>query len=191
MTPAQTIECPIHIRRQARGHKALCAGPAPLCPSAPRGRVPRITRLLALAIRFEGLLRQGVVKDYAELARLGRVSRARISQIANLTLLAPDIQEIILFLPRTQHGRDRICLGHLQPIALEPDWREQRQRWAALLGLNRQQGGLSTEARQNCHNALEHQVSNSHPGASSWGTQNSEPDRRLHVRRLRQAGCRG
>jgi hypothetical protein len=133
MTPAQTVDCPVHIRTQARGRKALSAGPAPSCPSAPPGRVPRITRLLALAIRFEGLLRRGVVRDYAELARLGRVSRARLSQIANLTLLAPDIQEAILFLPRTQLGRDPIRLRHLQPIALEPNWRKQRRLWIALL----------------------------------------------------------
>src|SRR5262249_25865107 len=71
--------------------------------------------------------------DYAELARLGRVSRARISQIANLVLLAPDIQEAVLFLPRTQQGRDPIRLRHLQPIALEPNWQRQRRLWAALL----------------------------------------------------------
>lgn len=94
--------------------------------------MPRVTRLLALAIRFEELIRQGVVRDYAELARLGQVSRAHISQIANLALLAPDIQEAILFLPQTQRGRDPIRLRHLQPIALEPNWRKQRQRWAAL-----------------------------------------------------------
>src|SRR5262249_31021452 len=82
---------------------------------------------------FEELIRQGVVKDYAELARLGRVSRARISQIANLVLLAPDIQEALLFLPRTQQGRDPIRLRHLQPIALEPNWLRQRHLWAALL----------------------------------------------------------
>jgi hypothetical protein len=39
-------------------------------------RLPRITRLLALAVRFEGLLRDGTVRDYAELARLGGASRA-------------------------------------------------------------------------------------------------------------------
>ena len=39
------------------------------------GRVPRVARLLALAIRFEELVRDGVVKNYAELARLGYVSR--------------------------------------------------------------------------------------------------------------------
>jgi hypothetical protein len=36
---------------------------------------------MALALRFEGLLQAGVVKDYAELARLGHVSRARVSQV--------------------------------------------------------------------------------------------------------------
>ena len=59
-------------------------------------QVPRITRLLALATKFEGLLQQGVVKDYAELARLGQVSRARVTQIMNLLSLAPDIQQQIL-----------------------------------------------------------------------------------------------
>jgi hypothetical protein len=88
---------------------------------------------MALAIGFEELLRSAEVHDYAELARLGHVSRARITQIMNLRLLAPDIQEQILFLPSFQHGRDTIHLALVQPVALEPDWRRQRQRWAALL----------------------------------------------------------
>ena len=45
-----------------------------------------------------------MVKDYAELARPGRVSRARMTQIMNLLMLAPDIQEEILFLPRIERG---------------------------------------------------------------------------------------
>lgn len=63
----------------------------------------------------------GVVKDYAELARLGQVPRALITQIMNLLLLAPDIQEEILFLPKTVAGHDRIKLKHLQAVALERD----------------------------------------------------------------------
>jgi DNA invertase Pin-like site-specific DNA recombinase len=59
-------------------------------------KLSRITRLMALAVRLEGLLREGAVKDYAELARLGCVSRARITQILNLRNLAPTIQEKIL-----------------------------------------------------------------------------------------------
>ncbi len=70
----------------------------------PNGRVPRVARLLALALRFEELVRAGVVADYAEVARLGRVSRARLTQIMNLLDLAPDIQEAILFLPASSLG---------------------------------------------------------------------------------------
>src|SRR5262249_10581330 len=94
---------------------------------------PRVARLLALAHRFEGLIDEGHVKDYAELARLGHASRARVTQVMNLLLLAPDIQEQILFLPLVKRGRDPIRLATLQPIALQPDWKGQRLRWRALL----------------------------------------------------------
>ena len=72
------------------------------------------------------------MKDYAELARLGMVSRARISQIMNLLLLAPDIQEAILFLPKTLEGHDPIKLKHMQQICLEMDWGRQRERWGTV-----------------------------------------------------------
>ena len=70
------------------------------------GSVPRVTRLMALAIKFDGMLARGEVRDYADLARLGYVTRARITQIMNILTLAPDIQEALLFLPRTTTGRD-------------------------------------------------------------------------------------
>jgi hypothetical protein len=57
------------------------------------GRVPRVSRLLALALRLDRLVHAGAIADYATLARLGHVSRARVSQILGLVLLAPDIQE--------------------------------------------------------------------------------------------------
>jgi hypothetical protein len=60
----------------------------------------------ALAVRFDQLLRTGPIASYAELARLGRVTPARISQIMNLLGLAPDLQEALLFLPRVTRGRD-------------------------------------------------------------------------------------
>ncbi|HQI27050.1 MAG TPA: hypothetical protein PLT20_03115, partial [Sedimentisphaerales bacterium] len=81
------------------------------------GNVPRITRLMALAIKFDGIVRRGEVRDYADLARLGYVTRARITQIMNLLNLAPDIQEEILFLPRTVKGRDPIRERDVRPIA--------------------------------------------------------------------------
>src|SRR5262249_32149429 len=102
MNSPLTIECTVQINREQRGRKQLTANGEPPRPGPPPGRVPRIARLLALAHRFEGLLRDGAVKDYAELARLGHVTRARITQVMNLLLLAPGIQEAILFLPKTE-----------------------------------------------------------------------------------------
>jgi hypothetical protein len=88
---------------------------------------------MALALHLEGLIQAGKVKNYATLGRLGHVSRSRMSHIMNLLLLAPDIQEQILFLPAVVRGRDPIHLSRLQPIARIPNWSKQRQLWAAML----------------------------------------------------------
>ena len=87
-------------------------------------RLPRIAKLMALAIRYEGFVRDGVVADYAELARLGHVTRARMSQITSLLLLAPEIQEALLFLPRVTSGKDPLTERELRPIVATPDWRK-------------------------------------------------------------------
>jgi hypothetical protein len=92
-----------------------------------------VSRLLALAIRFESLIRQGAVRDYAELARLGNVSRARISQVMALLDLCPAIQEEILFLPRTLLGRDAVTERNLRSVTCEPDWSRQRAKAARIL----------------------------------------------------------
>jgi len=96
------------------------------------GNVPRISRLMALAIRFDGLIRRKEVRDYADLARLGYVTRARITQIMNLLNLAPDIQEALLFLPRTIRGRDLILEKDVRPIAAVYHWHRQRKMWKRL-----------------------------------------------------------
>jgi hypothetical protein len=87
---------------------------------------------MALALRFENLIREGRVADYSDLARLGHVSRARLTQIMNLLLLAPDIQEAILFMAPRRRGRDPIRLARLQPIALTWNWAKQRRLWKVL-----------------------------------------------------------
>lgn len=125
------IERPFHVQRVGKS-LALRAGDAPETPEVLTGRVPRVARLMALAIRFEELVQSGDVADYATLAKLGHVTRARISQIMNLLTLAPDIQEAILFLPPTIKGRDAIHLLQLQPIALTLSWPRQRKMWQAL-----------------------------------------------------------
>ena len=92
--------------------------------------IPRIARLMALAIRFEGMLRDETIQDYAELARLGCVTRARITQIMKLRHLAPDIQEQILFLPNITGINER----NLRPIVSRIDWREQRRMFRQICG---------------------------------------------------------
>ena len=128
-----TTRSTIHFGRAPRGRKELRHGDAPPAPPPPVfGRVPRIARLMALAIRMQRLIDSGEVRDYAELAHLGRVTRARLTQVMNLTLLAPDIQEAILFLPPVESGRDPIRELQLRPITLVPDWRKQRRMWSEL-----------------------------------------------------------
>jgi len=83
---------------------------------------------------MQDLVAQGEMTDYADLARLARVSRARISQIMNLTLLAPDIQQAILFLPPTDGERSPISERHARPICAVPDWWKQQRIWDDLVG---------------------------------------------------------
>jgi hypothetical protein len=123
---ALTVAGTIHFARRGKA-KELREGTRPEQPAL--GRVPRVTRLMALALKFDALIREGAVADQAELARLGHVTRARVSQIMNLLHLAPDIQEAILFLPMVERGRDPLVLRDLQPIVTTLDWRKQRSMW--------------------------------------------------------------
>ena len=84
---------------------------------------------MALAIRFDRLLETGTVRDQTELAELGHVTRARVTQIMNMLYLAPDIQEAILHLPRVSEGRASIVERHIRPIVAEPEWAKQRLLW--------------------------------------------------------------
>jgi hypothetical protein len=97
-------------------------------------RIPRISRLMALAIKRDDMIARGEVKDYADIARLGYVTRARVTQIMNFLNLAPDLQEAILFLPKTAMGRDPVSehvARHLTAIA---QWDRQRNAWRGLPG---------------------------------------------------------
>ena len=127
-----TLEADIHFQRRGRGARRVMETGSNPDADVPVGRLPRITRLMALALRFDELIQNSEVTDYAELARFGHVSRARVTQIMNLLMLAPDIQEEILYLPRVTSGRDPIHLRQLQSIALVPDWRKQRRLWRSM-----------------------------------------------------------
>src|SRR5271165_6891844 len=116
MSLTLTIEVPGSFPHPGRGGPKERRSSAESA-SLPAGRVPRVARLMALALRVEELVRTGQVASYSALASLGHVTRARICQIVNLLQLAPDIQEALLFLPPTVRGRDAIILADLMPIA--------------------------------------------------------------------------
>jgi len=128
-----TIERQVHFACGKRTRKVIEEGPPPEAEATPEGTIPRISRLMALAIRFDRLIKAGEITDQADLARLGNVTRARVMQIMNLLQLAPDIQEAILFLPRTVKGRDPIREIMVRPIAAKLDWRTQRRLWKCLM----------------------------------------------------------
>ena len=92
-------------------------------------RLASVARLLAMAHRLDGLITDGTVLNYAELAHYASVSRARISQIMNLLNLAPAIQEKLLFLPSSEAVL--VTERTLQRLASISDWSRQTDLFAA------------------------------------------------------------
>ena len=95
-------------------------------------RVPHITKLMALAIRLDDLLATGQVKDQAEIARTAGITRARVTQILNLTQLAPDIQQAILDLDAMTDSSPKFRESEIRQIAIEHNWIKQRKGWKRL-----------------------------------------------------------
>lgn len=135
MTDEKQVDTLLHKKRDGK-RMVLAEGKAPTAKRPPIGRLPRITRYMALAIYYEDLIRNGHVHDYAEIARLGHVTRARVTQIMNLRLLNLSLQEQLLNWPKVQHGRDPLSLRVLQQIALEPAWKRQRDMCMAAMNIH-------------------------------------------------------
>jgi hypothetical protein len=117
--------------RRGRG-VALTFEPPP-APEAPTRRPARLAQLLALAHHIEGLIQKGKVRDRADVARRLGLTRGRITQILDLTLLAPDIQEQILFAEAVD-GREPYTERDARRVALIPEWAKQREAWRAATG---------------------------------------------------------
>jgi len=107
--------------RRVRAPRVLLVEPIPEPESSP----PRIARLLALAHKLDALVRSGAVSSYSELARLGHITPARLTQIMVLLHLAPSIQEYLLFIS-TADAQFIKELG-LREIAREPRCDRQRK----------------------------------------------------------------
>lgn len=97
-----------------------------------RAALPRITRLMALAIDLDSRLRDCADLDCRTVADVGCVSRPRITQVLNLLQLAPEIQECLLMLPPLARGREPITEKSVRQLSAEYDWERQRERFEQL-----------------------------------------------------------
>ena len=120
---------PTTIHTVAFGRGRRVAGESAPLRRAP-GRLPRVVLQLALAHEIDRRLRTGEIPDLATVARRASLTRARVTQILGLLLLAPDIQEAILSLPPFTRGRDPLPERALRPLVAEPNWSAQRRLWA-------------------------------------------------------------
>jgi hypothetical protein len=98
---------------------------------------------MALAVKFEGLIEQGTVRDYADLARVGQVSRARVTQIMNLLNLAPHIQEEILSWAHEPPGPVSVRETSIRTLSSEVIWSRQREQWKHWFVDKKGRGGTS------------------------------------------------
>ena len=103
---------PLSLQRPTRA-------PARPCPAPPLGPSP-IARLLALAHAIERATEEGVATR-AQIARALGFSRARLTQIANLAFLAPDLQAALI------EARAPVPERALRQLASRLDWDEQRE----------------------------------------------------------------
>lgn len=126
-----TVTKKIYFTTGNRGRKRIVDRP-PATQLAGEGRVPRIAKLMALALQFDDLLRRGEIADKTEIARLALVTQSRITQVLSLCYLAPDIQEELLFLPRVLNGRDPIHEKRMRRICRAASFPKQRLMWEVL-----------------------------------------------------------
>lgn len=127
-TASRVVTGKLHRVRRGRAQTFVTA---PLAARSPVRRPARIAVMLALAHAIEDAIQRGVVRDRAEVARRLGLTRARVTQLLDLTLLAPDIQAELLAL-ESVNGVEPICEFRLRAVAHAGRWNHQRERWVAI-----------------------------------------------------------
>lgn len=131
---SSSLKIDIHFASGNRNHRILRKGRKP--KHAKSTRLPRITRWMALSIKYEHLIQKGLVQTHRELSDLAGADRSHISFIMRLRLLAPDIQEWILNLPEIEKGKDPINWKEARRLSGIVSWEEQRQALQKMLDID-------------------------------------------------------
>jgi hypothetical protein len=103
----------------------------PIASSATGARPLRVAGMIALAFQIERMIDSGEMRDRAQVARAVGFSRARVTQLLDLTLLAPDLIEEIVFIEH-ERGIERVTERSPRRIVHAGSWDEQRRRWRTL-----------------------------------------------------------
>ena len=91
-----TLKREFHLKKGRRGSIRVRKGKVVEKRNVPNP-VGRNVRLMAFAIVFDEWLKEGRVKDYAELSEMTGYDRSRITKIMNLRLKEPGEQEKTLY----------------------------------------------------------------------------------------------
>ena len=111
---------------RVRDGRAWAFTDEPPPPPPPQVRRPaRVAQVLSRAHRLEAAIAAGEYADRADAARQLGFTRARITQILDLTLLAPDIQERVLDLEAI-NGREPLTERGLRDVVGHGCWVDQR-----------------------------------------------------------------
>ena len=79
-----------------RSSRVTLSETPPLPKPEPVRRPAKVARMLALAHHLQGAIDRGLVADRAAVARKLGLTRARVTQLLDLLLLAPDLQVAVL-----------------------------------------------------------------------------------------------
>jgi hypothetical protein len=124
----RVIEEPIFWRRS----RSVAFTPTPPTDKPePVRRPAKVARQLALAHHLQAAIERGLVADQAALARKLGLTRARVTQLFDLLMLAADLQEQVLALEAVD-GAEPMAELTLRAVAHAGTWAEQRAAWAAL-----------------------------------------------------------
>jgi hypothetical protein len=118
------------FHREKRASVTFRADPPP-APAGPVRRPAHVAQVLALAHHVQHAVEAGAAANQADVARKLGVTRACVTQLLNLALLAPDIQEAILHLEAVD-GVEPMTERALRVVARSPVWTEQRRAWAGV-----------------------------------------------------------
>ena len=110
------------------------AAPPPPKPEPVR-RPAKVAQQLALAHHLQAAIDRGAIADRADVARKLGLTRARVTQLLDLLLLAPDLQDAVLGLEAVD-GAEPVAERTLRAVAHAGTWAEQRAAWPgrAILG---------------------------------------------------------